>query len=585
MTQQIINNGAAPGDGTGDTLYVAFEKVNENFTELYSSPPSGVTSVNGQSGVVVLDASSVGAEPADATILKDVDIGVSVQGFNADTVIDAAYVHTDNNYTSTEKNKLAGIEAGAEVNVNADWNAVSGDAQILNKPTLGTAAAANTTDFATAAQGALADSAAQPNTTVEFSAVTVAGDLTVNGSLTTVNTETLQVQDPIIYVASGATGITTLDQGIVGHTVTSGTYNHMGLVRDHTDAKWKLFKGVTTEPTTVINWSQAVPDTLYLGTVEAVDGVTIGGNSVATQNWVTSQSYLTTSSAASTYQPIGSYLTSSDIGTTVQAYDADLTSWAAITPSTKQDTLISATNIKTINGSSVLGSGDLTVSGSFTGGTLTSELTLAAGSSSTPPLSFQTGTITTSPTTGDMEYDGNVFYGTVGTGNRGVMPAEHFVVLQTTNTLTSQTAAQPLFDGGGTGLTNGALSLGTGTFFFECMFHLASMSTTSGSFGFAIGGTATKTQYWEATAKKSALATAATAQVTFNTAANTTLATASTTATGFATITGTIDITVAGTVIPQISLGVAAAAVVQAGSYFKIRRMGSNTVAYMGNWT
>lgn len=40
-----------------------------------------------------------------------------------------------NDYTTTEKNKLAGIATGAEVNVNADWNASSGDAQILNKPT------------------------------------------------------------------------------------------------------------------------------------------------------------------------------------------------------------------------------------------------------------------------------------------------------------------------------------------------------------------------------------------------------------------------------------------------------------------
>jgi len=37
-------------------------------------------------------------------------------------------------YTTSEKSKLAGIEAGAEVNVNADWSATSGDAQILNKP-------------------------------------------------------------------------------------------------------------------------------------------------------------------------------------------------------------------------------------------------------------------------------------------------------------------------------------------------------------------------------------------------------------------------------------------------------------------
>lgn len=46
-----------------------------------------------------------------------------------------------NDFTTTLKDKLDGIAAGAEVNVNADWNATSGDAQILNKPTLGAAAA------------------------------------------------------------------------------------------------------------------------------------------------------------------------------------------------------------------------------------------------------------------------------------------------------------------------------------------------------------------------------------------------------------------------------------------------------------
>ncbi len=52
-------------------------------------------------------------------------------------------------------------------------------------------------------------------------------------------------------------------------------------------------------------------------------------------------------------------LTQDDIGSLVQAYDADLTSWAAIAPSAKQDTLVSGTNIKTINSTSVLGSGDI----------------------------------------------------------------------------------------------------------------------------------------------------------------------------------------------------------------------------------
>jgi hypothetical protein len=65
-----------------------------------------VTSVNTQTGDVVL---------------------------NQDDILDGT---TYKQYSLTEKNKLAGIAAGAEVNVNADWNATTGDAQILNKPSI-----------------------------------------------------------------------------------------------------------------------------------------------------------------------------------------------------------------------------------------------------------------------------------------------------------------------------------------------------------------------------------------------------------------------------------------------------------------
>ena len=41
-------------------------------------------------------------------------------------------------YTSDEKNKLADIASGAEVNVQSDWDAISGDAFILNKPSIPT---------------------------------------------------------------------------------------------------------------------------------------------------------------------------------------------------------------------------------------------------------------------------------------------------------------------------------------------------------------------------------------------------------------------------------------------------------------
>lgn len=46
-------------------------------------------------------------------IVQVSDVGVTVQAYDANIVSDATYVHTDNNYTTAEKSKLAGVEAGA----------------------------------------------------------------------------------------------------------------------------------------------------------------------------------------------------------------------------------------------------------------------------------------------------------------------------------------------------------------------------------------------------------------------------------------------------------------------------------------
>ena len=47
MTQQTINVGTAANDRTGDTLRLAFQKVNANFTELYSGGASESQLTNG----------------------------------------------------------------------------------------------------------------------------------------------------------------------------------------------------------------------------------------------------------------------------------------------------------------------------------------------------------------------------------------------------------------------------------------------------------------------------------------------------------------------------------------------------------
>jgi hypothetical protein len=214
----------------------------------------------------------------------------------------------------------------------------------------------------------------------------------------------------------------------------------------------------------------------------------------------------------------------------------------------------------------------------------TGTLSLAAGTATTSPLKFVAGVNLSTATAGATEYDGAVFYGTTAANSRGIWPIEHFMVLTSTNTLSSQTAAQPIFDGGG-GTTNGALTLPIGTYFFECAFSLTSLSSSSGSFGFAFGGTATISQSWRSSAAKSAaLATATAMEQTFSTTANATIVTANTSTTGMAYINGVLRVTVAGTVVPQVSLGVANAAVVGLDSYFRAYQVGNSSAAYVGNW-
>lgn len=55
-------------------------------------------------------------------------------------VQDADYVHTDNNYTDGEKSKLDTVQAGANKNVQSDWNETdtADDTYIKNKPTVPT---------------------------------------------------------------------------------------------------------------------------------------------------------------------------------------------------------------------------------------------------------------------------------------------------------------------------------------------------------------------------------------------------------------------------------------------------------------
>jgi len=211
-----------------------------------------------------------------------------------------------------------------------------------------------------------------------------------------------------------------------------------------------------------------------------------------------------------------------------------------------------------------------------------------AGTTTVPPLRLASGTNLTSPLAGAFEYDGTVHYTTHAASERGVLVSEQWIVQNATHTLANQQAAQAIFDS----VANGAVTVaGSTTYEFECWFNLTSMSASSGGYGFAIGGAATLTSIrWYSLAQKSVAVGTTTlannsAYSMNDTAANTDITGNTTTTTGSAYIRGIIRVNAGGTIIPQVSLEVAAAAVIGINSFFRIWPIGTNTGVSVGNWS
>lgn len=80
MAQQIIDIGSVANDGQGDTLRVAFEKTNENFTELFNV--GGITGIaNGTSNIQIVNNSTVSTSSAGvANVFVVSGTGATVQG-------------------------------------------------------------------------------------------------------------------------------------------------------------------------------------------------------------------------------------------------------------------------------------------------------------------------------------------------------------------------------------------------------------------------------------------------------------------------------------------------------------------------
>jgi hypothetical protein len=219
----------------------------------------------------------------------------------------------------------------------------------------------------------------------------------------------------------------------------------------------------------------------------------------------------------------------------------------------------------------------ITPGGQFTGGTLASELTLASGTTSNPPLAFQSGSNLTTPEAGAVEYDGKVIYTTP--SGRGVSPSMMFYRLNASVVGLNTLSTQSVF---GVGVT---LASDTVYAFEAYYFFSKAAGTTSHTMGTGFGGTATlnNIHYWSSIATLatalSSSANIATGSSFISTAANTDTG-ISTTNTNFVRIfkiSGTVSVNAGGTFIPEykLSAGPGGAYSTRTGSYFAIWPIGA----------
>jgi hypothetical protein len=134
------------------------------------------------------------------------------------------------------------------------------------------------------------------NSALSITDLSLSGNLIVSGTLTTIETTNLVVEDPLIKIANG--NVTdTVDVGLYGMFTNGGT-RYTGLFRDATDGIYKLFTGLEIEPTTTV-------DTAGVGYGTAVleaylnSGALVSNNSTLN---ITANSEIAVSISANTYR-------------------------------------------------------------------------------------------------------------------------------------------------------------------------------------------------------------------------------------------------------------------------------------------
>ena len=355
-----IRSGAALGA-------TALQSYTEKYTGTYSKPSGGIPKTDLASSV------QTSLEKADTALqsyteqYKGTVTGVKINNTTKNPssgVVDLGTVITAHQDISgkADKSSLATVATSGSYNdlsnkptipaeqVNADWNATSGKAQILNKPTIPSAVTESTvsgwgfTKNAGTITGIKMNGASKGTSGVVDLGTVITAHQDISGkqdklvsgtNIKTINGTSILGSGDITISGGGGGTIT----GVSANGTSIATSGVANIPAASTSAYGvtKLSSATNSTSTTLAATASAVKSAYDLANSfkGTVTGVKING---------------TTKSPTSGTVDLGTVITShQDI-------------------SGKQDKLVSGTNIKTINGTSILGSGNITISGGSSGG-------------------------------------------------------------------------------------------------------------------------------------------------------------------------------------------------------------------------
>ncbi len=209
MAINLINRGSVANDGTGDNLRAGAEKVNSNFTEIYTAIGDGTTI----SGIVKFadDSStvtSISANGETIRILGGTGITSTISGNDLTLAVDGTILTGSSTTTLTNKtingpdNTITNIGNSSLSNSSITVSDGSNTSPVSLGGTLTFAGTTNEVDVAenagTITYGLPNNVTISNNLNVGGNAV-VTGDLTVNGTTTTVNSTTIEVTNSFTF--------------------------------------------------------------------------------------------------------------------------------------------------------------------------------------------------------------------------------------------------------------------------------------------------------------------------------------------------------------------------------------------------